>query len=484
MVRRASVSARPLGKQGGIIAFALLLVVAATIAIVAGILMMNSVKSKQAIATSSTGTMLTMKQSALDFARQNKRLPTVAEFNALTQASINNIGRKAVYLVDDQFATAANLCSLSFDGLLQVNDCGSDQACASPGIVKGLAFVLIDGGQNVRTLADPVHQSSSRTTSSSITLASANQNPNEIVRRFAAGTMVGPFGDPLNYRTIYDDSIEFGSTANLREVAGCNLVSQGDVIVSGGDLRILNTSPLPTATLGSPYSKAIIAYGMDVATYTFAVSVGALPPGLSLGAPAGKTVGISGTPTAVGTYNFTLTVTVTATANDYSRSYSRPFSLTVVTCPNWVDTGPPQSVACPSGYAGAITRQLQTDSCSSATQTVDTSNTCACVPSLSDTGATRTTTPCPVGQIGSVLEKEQIDSCTNNRTWVMVSNSCAPSLPTFAACTCRRNLFGFVFDNTVPANPKCTDSCCQDTWNALITKPACFFGCSFPANCS
>lgn len=479
-------STRPLGKQGGIIAFALLVVVAATMAIVAGILMMNSVKSKQAIATSSTGTMLTMKQSALDFARQNKRLPTVAEFNALTQASINIIGRKAIYLVDDRFATAANLCSLSFDGLLQVNDCGSDQACASPGIVKGLAFVLIDGGQNVRSLADPVHQSSSRTTSSSITPASANQNPPyivEIVRRYAAGTMVGPFGNPLIDQTIYDDSIEFGSTANLREAAGCNLVSQGDVIVSGGDLRILNTSPLPNATLGSPYSKAIIAYGMDAATYTFAVSLGALPPGLSLGIPAGKTVGISGTPTAVGTYNFTLTVT--ATAPGYSRSDSRPLSLTVVTCPNWVDTGPPQSVACPSGYAGAITRQLQTDSCSSATQTVVTSNTCACVPSLSDTGATRTTTPCPVGQIGSILEKEQIDSCTNNRTWVTVSNSCAPSLPTFAACTCRR-IFGVVFDNTVPANPKCTDSCCQGVWSALVSKPPCplFTGCTFPATCS
>ena len=162
--------------------------------------------------------------------------------------------------------------------------------------------------------------------------------------------------------------------------------------------------------------------------------MGVLPSGLSLGVPAGKSVGFIGTPTAVGNYNFTLTVT--ATAPGYTRSYSRPFSITVVTCPNWVDTGSPQTVACPSGYSGAITRQLQTDSCSSATQTVDTSNTCACVPSVSDTGATRTTTPCPVGQVGSILEKEQIESCTNNRTWVTVSNSCAPSLPTFAACTC------------------------------------------------
>lgn len=481
MVRKTSVSSRPSWKQGGVIAFALLLMVAVTIAIVAGILMMNTVKSKQAIATSSTETMLTMKQAALDFARQNKRLPTLAEFNALTQVSMNNIGRKAIYLVDERFATTTNLCSLTYDGLLQVNDCGSDQTCASPGIVKGLAFVLLDGSQNVLSLTDPVHQSSSRSVSSSITPASANQNPHEIVRRFAAGTIVGRFGDVSKDKTIYDDSIEFGTSANLREAAGCNLVSQGDVLVSGGDLRILNTSPLPNATLGSPYTKAIVAYGMDAATYAFAVSMGVLPSGLSLGVPAGKSVGFTGTPTAVGNYNFTLTVT--ATAPGYTRSYSRPFSITVVTCPNWVDTGSPQTVACPSGYSGAITRQLQTDSCSSATQTVDTSNTCTCVPSVSDTGATRTTTPCPVGQVGSILEKEQIESCTNNRTWVTVSNSCTPSLPTFASCTCGR-IFGVVFDNTVPANPKCTNSCCQGVWSALVSKPPCPFGCTFPANCS
>ena len=344
--------------------------------------------------------------------------------------------------------------------------------------------MLIDGGQNVLSLADPVHQSSSRTVSSSITPASANQNPNEIVRRFAAGTSVGRFGNPLIVdQTIYDDSIESGSSASLREAAGCNLISQGDVIVSGGDLRILNTSPLPNASLGAAYPKTIVAYGMDAATYTFAVSGGTLPPGLSLGVPAGKSVGFIGMPTAAGVYPFTLTVT--ATAPGYSRSYSRPLSITVVTCPNWVDTGAPQSVACPSGYSGAIVRQLQTDSCSSATQTVETSNTCACVPSVSDTGATRTTTPCPVGEVGSILEKEQIESCTNNRTWVTVSNSCTPSLPTFASCTCAR-LFGVVFDNTVPANSKCTDSCCQGVWSALVSKPPCPFltGCTFPATCS
>ena len=159
--------------------------------------------------------MLTMQQAALDFARQNKRLPTVAEFNALTQATTNSIGRKAIYLVDDRFAAATNICTLAYDGLLRVNDCGSDTTCANPGVVPGLVFVLVDSGQNVLSLADPVHQSSSRTVSTSITPATANQNPNEIVRRFAAGTSVGRFGNVLIDQTIYDDGIEFASAANV-----------------------------------------------------------------------------------------------------------------------------------------------------------------------------------------------------------------------------------------------------------------------------
>ena len=281
-------------QQTGAIGLALVAVIAVTLVMLAGMLMMNSVKSKQAVVTSATAAMLTMQQAALDFARQSKRLPTVAEFNALTQATTNSIGRKAVYLVDDRFsAVGTNVCTLAYDGLLRVNDCGSDTTCANPGVVPGLVFVLVDSGQNVLSLADPVHQSSTRTVSTSITPATANQNPMEeieIVRRFAAGTSVGRFGNVLIDQAIYDDGIEFASAARLREAAGCNLVSQGDVIVSGGDLRILNTSPLPNATLGAAYLKTITAYGKDAATYSFSVTVGALPPGLTLSPPTGKTV--------------------------------------------------------------------------------------------------------------------------------------------------------------------------------------------------
>lgn len=467
-------------RQQGVIALALIAVVALTMLIIAGMLMRSTAKSQQGVSASSTQAMLTMKQATLDFARQKKRLPTIIEFRALTQTMESNIGRKAIYLVDDRFAQTTNVCSLAFEGLAQVRDCGADTTCTTPGIVPNLVFVLIDGGQNVLSLADPVHQSSSRTTSTSITPASANQSPNEIVHRYAAGTIVGRFGNVADSPTVYDDTMDFASTASLREAAGCNLVTQGDVIGSGGDLRILNTS-LPDATLNTPYTKTLVAYGIDLATYTFTITAGTLPAGITLvPIPGTKTANIAGTPTALGA--FPITVTVTAIATGYSRTAVRNLTLNVVACPNWVNSGTTQTVTCPTGFSGTTTQQQQTDSCNiSPPRWVDVSNTCVCVPTWSDTGNTRPGT-CPTGYSGSILEKEQADSCSNARQWVQVSNTCvqAPAaLP--VSCQCLR-LGGSLF-NLTASTPQCTDACCSTAWAAASPKPCTGFSCIFNTTC-
>jgi hypothetical protein len=76
------------------------------------------------------------------------------------------------------------------------------------------------------------------------------------------------------------------------------------LLVTGG----LTLSPdiLPMGTPGVPYNETITASG-GTAPYTFIVSSGALPTGLSL-SPAGV---ISGTPTASGTFAFCVTATDT-----------------------------------------------------------------------------------------------------------------------------------------------------------------------------
>ncbi|OWK43314.1 hypothetical protein FRUB_02913 [Fimbriiglobus ruber] len=76
---------------------------------------------------------------------------------------------------------------------------------------------------------------------------------------------------------------------------------------------------LPGGTAGTAYAQTISAYG-PVGTYTFAVTSGALPTGLSLTTKGA----LSGTPTTTGTYAFTITAT-----DSTGEVGSRPYSVAI-----------------------------------------------------------------------------------------------------------------------------------------------------------
>lgn len=93
-----------------------------------------------------------------------------------------------------------------------------------------------------------------------------------------------------------------------------------------GPLSITTASPLANATVNSSYYRTVVATG-GVKPYTWSVSSGTLPPGLSLNSSTGA---ISGRPTTAGTSTFTVTVTDSqATAV----SASKVFSLQVLPAP-------------------------------------------------------------------------------------------------------------------------------------------------------
>jgi len=87
-----------------------------------------------------------------------------------------------------------------------------------------------------------------------------------------------------------------------------NIPSADDVaplVGNGAPALTIPTTALPGATVGSPYSAAVVANGGST-PYAWTVVSGALPAGLSLNGTSGA---ITGTPSASGTFSFTARVT-------------------------------------------------------------------------------------------------------------------------------------------------------------------------------
>ncbi len=101
-----------------------------------------------------------------------------------------------------------------------------------------------------------------------------------------------------------------------------NIGSRYYSINIGTNSLTLNPSSLPNGTQGTPYSQAVSASG-GTGSYTYAVTSGSLPAGLSLNTNTGA---ITGTPSANGVSNFTVQAT-DSSADTGSRSYSVSINL-------------------------------------------------------------------------------------------------------------------------------------------------------------
>lgn len=112
----------------------------------------------------------------------------------------------------------------------------------------------------------------------------------------------------------------------------------------GGGMVDITTTTLPNGTEGvAGYNQNITATG-GTGTHSWSISVGSLPPGLSLGTSTTGTVSITGTPTTQGTYNFTIAVSDAGTGTNDSQALTividpAPTSVTITTTtlPNGTD---------------------------------------------------------------------------------------------------------------------------------------------------
>lgn len=114
----------------------------------------------------------------------------------------------------------------------------------------------------------------------------------------------------------------FAFTVKVSDSEGSPAVTQaGSIAVSYGTPVSVSTTKLKSAAVGAAYASSLAATG-GLPPYTWSLTAGGLPTGLSLGTNGTLT----GVPTVTGTYSFTATVTDSSVP---AHTASRTFSLVV-----------------------------------------------------------------------------------------------------------------------------------------------------------
>jgi uncharacterized repeat protein (TIGR01451 family) len=124
-------------------------------------------------------------------------------------------------------------------------------------------------------------------------------------------------------------------------------ITQNYTIEVAAPTVVVNPATLPNPTPGVAYSQTLTASG-GIAPYSFALSSGSLPAGLTLGSGGGLT----GTPTEVGSFSFTVTTT-----DNFSQVGSRAYTL-VIGAPTLAITPAAGTLTAP--YGSAYTQSFTT----------------------------------------------------------------------------------------------------------------------------
>jgi large repetitive protein len=135
------------------------------------------------------------------------------------------------------------------------------------------------------------------------------------------GTLSGKTKTQVTYTAPSSLNGVASATITALSVADTTKYANATVVTNGAPV-LQPSSSLP-ANQNVGYSTGISVQG-GVAPYSWLVVAGQLPPGLVLGSSNGSIVAISGTPTAVGTWNFTIQVT-----DSNSRVDKRAYTLIV-----------------------------------------------------------------------------------------------------------------------------------------------------------
>ncbi|MBI1749601.1 MAG: putative Ig domain-containing protein [Acidobacteria bacterium] len=194
----------------------------------------------------------------------------------------------------------------------------------------------VNGGTNPPTLNSVTPSNGDPNTSVNVTLAGTNFTTTSAANVSGGDVTVTNVNVVNNGQITATFNINPAAPAGARSVTITTGAGTSNAVtftvngVSAGPS--ITTTSLPNGQINAAYNSTVAATG-GTTPYGWSITAGALPGGLGLNPGTGA---ISGTPNAVGTFNFTVTVT---DAN--SQTASKPLSITITApAPTLASIGP------------------------------------------------------------------------------------------------------------------------------------------------
>ncbi|MEO8751651.1 MAG: IPTL-CTERM sorting domain-containing protein [Casimicrobiaceae bacterium] len=203
----------------------------------------------------------------------------------------------------------------------------------------------------------------------------------------------------------------------------------------------VSPASLPSGTMGSLYAQNVVATG-GTGPYSYAVSSGTLPPGLSFNAATGA---ITGTPAASGSFNFTVTA-IDSNGCPGSRAYT--IVIAAVTCP--AITLSPSTL--PPGIAGSLYNQTVVATGGAAPYTYTVSSGALPVGlSLNATTGAITGTPAANGSFSFTITAIDSNGCPGSHAYTIVIAAMTCPAITLSPGTLPPGIAGSPYNQTVVA---------------------------------
>ncbi|HMV86365.1 MAG TPA: putative Ig domain-containing protein [Blastocatellia bacterium] len=229
-----------------------------------------------------------------------------------------------------------------------------------------------------------------------------------------------PAGLTLNSNGTFGGAPTQSGTFNFRVTAtgfGTCTNFQDYSLVVGCPGITLDATPLPSGIIGTAYNQTRTA--SPAGSYSYAVSSGALPVGLTLNASTGA---ITGTPITAGTFNFTITATAGSCSGQ--QSYSITIGCTTITLAS------PANGAAGTNYAGSVAASPSGSYSYSIVQ--------GSLPSgltLNSTTGAVTGVPSITGTYTFTIKAQTINGCSGQQSYTLVIACPTITLPALAVPT-------------------------------------------------